>query len=573
MKKLIITTSMSISTVYLSQSKKRQKAMLNPPLRLAGVPTKTANCLCQSIVDPSELLSYCIMSNTTGGTGYGGDAKKDQKIRNAGMKKAAKQDNKRATEQRSFLLKSQKTLKAEQVPDEKLLSTIREILRNQVPNEWSKRRNLYEAALECCQLISVHHPKTLGATDNDEAVMAALEEFAQHAELISKHEQSSNSSDRAFVARILQVRQEAATASKAVLERPEMSVMDPHEYYRQALRPLRFELVETLRRHSYANMPQSARLDPRRLFRELTTYKTALPIEYGSSIFVRAMENRLDLLRVCITGPEDTPYANGAFIFDMYLDDYPRKPPKVKYLTTGGGKYRFNPNLYKDGKVCLSLLGTWSGPGWVPGESTILQILISIQSLILVNDPYFNEPGYDGSRGTPSGTNQSNMYNSNIRKYTTEVCILPFLSQPCPYPEFEEAMKRHFRNKRSVLKKQLSQWYRENSSFKHLYTRCLACFDENNTTKRKMCSAVPLQRKEIKTKTHDNGVIEIESDDEMVTIVAKKPKRMMNTVLIEGGAIILLDDDDEAKPAAANLGCQNMPKMHASVDNGVVDLT
>ena len=35
---------------------------------------------------------------------------------------------------------------------------------------------------------------------------------------------------------------------------------------------------------------------------------------------------------------------------------------------------RFNPNLYNCGKVCLSLLGTWSGPGWVPGESTILQV-------------------------------------------------------------------------------------------------------------------------------------------------------------------------------------------------------
>ena len=28
-----------------------------------------------------------------------------------------------------------------------------------------------------------------------------------------------------------------------------------------------------------------------------------------------------------------------------------------------GGKVRFNPNLYNDGKVCLSILGTWAGPG------------------------------------------------------------------------------------------------------------------------------------------------------------------------------------------------------------------
>ncbi len=48
--------------------------------------------------------------------------------------------------------------------------------------------------------------------------------------------------------------------------------------------------------------------------------------------------------------------------------------PQVQSLTTGGGKVRFNPNLYDDGKVCLSLLGTWHGPSWDPAMSTILQV-------------------------------------------------------------------------------------------------------------------------------------------------------------------------------------------------------
>lgn len=51
----------------------------------------------------------------------------------------------------------------------------------------------------------------------------------------------------------------------------------------------------------------------------------------------------------------------------------------------------------KTGKVCLSLLGTWAGPGWEPGKSTLLQVLISIQSLIMVPQPMFNEPGYEVS--------------------------------------------------------------------------------------------------------------------------------------------------------------------------------
>ena len=71
-------------------------------------------------------------------------------------------------------------------------------------------------------------------------------------------------------------------------------------------------------------------------------------------------------------------------------------PPKVTFLTTGNGSVRFNPNLYADGKVCLSLLGTYEGPRWSPGGS-IYQVLVSIQGMILgVTHPIYNEPGLGG---------------------------------------------------------------------------------------------------------------------------------------------------------------------------------
>ena len=47
--------------------------------------------------------------------------------------------------------------------------------------------------------------------------------------------------------------------------------------------------------------------------------------------------------------------------------------------------------------MCLSLLGTWSGPGWDPVRSTLLQVLVSVQALIMVDEPFFNEPGYQVS--------------------------------------------------------------------------------------------------------------------------------------------------------------------------------
>jgi baculoviral IAP repeat-containing protein 6 len=177
------------------------------------------------------------------------------------------------------------------------------------------------------------------------------------------------------------------------------------------------------------------------LFKELTSYKTTLPVKYGSSIFVRAVENCLDTLRAVILGPDDTPNANGVFVFDISLPyNYPLVAPMVHFVNHGG--QRFNPNLYNCGKVCLSLLGTWSGPGWISGKSSRLQVLISLQSLILVPDPYFNEPGYEVVRNTLCGLEYSNTYNKQIWSYTATISMEPILKAlangtPTPYPKFD----------------------------------------------------------------------------------------------------------------------------------------
>ena len=62
---------------------------------------------------------------------------------------------------------------------------------------------------------------------------------------------------------------------------------------------------------------------------------------------------------------------------------------------------RLNPNLYENGKVCLSLLGTWSGPGWDPDSSTLLQLLVSVQGLVLVDKPYRGRAETLASLGRP----------------------------------------------------------------------------------------------------------------------------------------------------------------------------
>lgn len=119
-----------------------------------------------------------------------------------------------------------------------------------------------------------------------------------------------------------------------------------------------------------AATPSSTKMN--RLIQELTDLGNSLPIESTNSIFVTYDQDRMDVMRAIIFGAEGTPYAHGAFQYEFFfMDDYPNRPPKVLLSTTGHGKFRFNPNLYACGKVCLSLLGTW-GDNWIANVSTIL---------------------------------------------------------------------------------------------------------------------------------------------------------------------------------------------------------
>ncbi|KAI6035335.1 ubiquitin conjugating enzyme family protein [Pisolithus orientalis] len=187
--------------------------------------------------------------------------------------------------------------------------------------------------------------------------------------------------------------------------------------------------------------------------KELAVLTTNLPVSWDSSVFLKVDENRVDIIKALIIGPEGTPYQDGCFLFDIFLGPtYNHTPPSVKYMTTNGGRYRFNPNLYADGKVCLSLLGTWSGPGWISGRSTLLQVLVSIQSMILCDEPYLNEPGWANAGGTP----QSKAYSANVRRMVVKTAMLGNLKTP-PEP-FSDVIRTHYRLKADVIITQLDRW-------------------------------------------------------------------------------------------------------------------
>lgn len=160
------------------------------------------------------------------------------------------------------------------------------------------------------------------------------------------------------------------------------------------------------------------------------------------SIYVRVYEERMDLLRAVMIGSPGTPYHDNLFFFDIFLPpEYPHEPPLVHFISCG---LRLNPNLYETGKVCLSLLNTWMGSGsevWNPERSSLLQILISIQALVLNRKPYFNEAGYDKQKGTPEGEKNSASYNENAFLVS---CKYMFYLLRKPPKNFEAFVDEHF---------------------------------------------------------------------------------------------------------------------------------
>lgn len=130
----------------------------------------------------------------------------------------------------------------------------------------------------------------------------------------------------------------------------------------------------------------------RRIHKEHKILSTSLP----DGILVRSWESRMDLLRVLIIGPLNTPYELAPFVFDFHFSrTFPQTPPLAHFHSWTGGIGRVNPNLYEDGKICLSLLGTWHAErrneGWSSGGSSVLQVLVSLMGLVLVREPYYSK--------------------------------------------------------------------------------------------------------------------------------------------------------------------------------------
>lgn len=129
----------------------------------------------------------------------------------------------------------------------------------------------------------------------------------------------------------------------------------------------------------------------KRLMKDIQRAQEKIMIDQG--IWYCVKEERMNQGYALVEGPENTPYEACLLLFSFsFPDDYPFSPPKVKFMTSDG-RTRFHPNLYVDGKVCLSILGTYSGPTW-SGTQSLSTVLLSILAL-LDNNPLSHEPAFE----------------------------------------------------------------------------------------------------------------------------------------------------------------------------------
>ena len=201
---------------------------------------------------------------------------------------------------------------------------------------------------------------------------------------------------------------------------------------------------------SHMNLPRKVQ---KAVQKEWSILQKGLPV---NEIWVKASQTKVNVMRAMVKGPQLTPYHDGLFCFDILFDEnYPSVPPKVHYHSYG---YRLNPNLYEEGKICLSLLNTWdseeNSERWSK-TSSALQVLVSIQALVLNDKPYYNEAGYERQRGTEGGIRNSAMYSENAYLLNLKTMVQTIKRPPIG---FEALVRAHFKSRRAAILKGIAAY-------------------------------------------------------------------------------------------------------------------
>jgi len=121
---------------------------------------------------------------------------------------------------------------------------------------------------------------------------------------------------------------------------------------------------------------------------------------------------------VIFEGPEDTLYEGGYFRAEMkFPDDYPNNPPEMKFVSQ-----MWHPNIYPDGKVCISILhppGTDSMNSQEQAEERWRPIL-GVEAILMSVISMLNDPNIE----SPANLDASIMYRDDRENYNKKVRVL-----------------------------------------------------------------------------------------------------------------------------------------------------
>ena len=135
----------------------------------------------------------------------------------------------------------------------------------------------------------------------------------------------------------------------------------------------------------------------RRLIRDLKKMET----ESSEGISATPEGDSLFRWNAVIFGPGETIWDGGIFHLILeFTEEYPNKPPKVKFLTK-----MFHPNIYNDGSICLDILQNMWSPVY-----DISSILTSIQSLLCDPNPL-----------SPANNEAAELFAKNPKEYEQRV--------------------------------------------------------------------------------------------------------------------------------------------------------
>jgi ubiquitin-conjugating enzyme E2 O len=143
--------------------------------------------------------------------------------------------------------------------------------------------------------------------------------------------------------RVSPPQQENVSVQTSPLQTPSPTIVDDGEFDGATAQWKRFDVLASAPPdHAFYSSPPAnpSKAFLGRLTKEYRVLASSLP----ECILVRAFEDRTDLLRSVIIGPQNTPYQDAPFVIDWMLDsNFPQSPPIAHFLSWTNGNGRVNP--------------------------------------------------------------------------------------------------------------------------------------------------------------------------------------------------------------------------------------